>query len=123
MLHSCSINLKINKIHRRTLSIVYRDNNSSFESLLEKSGSVTIHHRNLQLSAVEFFKAVNNLSPIMSELFEIKDMKYALRNGGEFTVKPPSYFNIWYRQLKLLSCKYLDTGLIRNETMQIIKSL
>ena len=37
----------------RALHIVYRDNNSSFESLLEKSGSGTIHHRNLQLLAVE----------------------------------------------------------------------
>ena len=83
MLHSRSIKLKINKIHHRALSIVYRDNNSSFESLLEKSGSVTIHHRNLQLLAVKIFKALNNLSPsIMSELFEIKDMKYELRNGG-----------------------------------------
>ena len=107
MLHSHSINLKINKIHHRALSIVYRDNNSSFESLLEKSRSVTIHHRNLQLLAVKIFKALNNtLSPIMSELFEIKDMKYELHNGVEFTVKPPSYFNIWYRKLKLLSREY-----------------
>ena len=90
MLHSRSINLKINKIHHRALSIVYRDNNSFFESLLEKSGSVTIHHRNLQLLAVEIFKALNNLSPsIMSELFEIKDLKYELRNGGNLRLNLP----------------------------------
>ena len=120
MLHSRSI-LKINKIHHRDLSIVYRDNHSSFESLLEKFGSVTIHHRNSQLLAVEFFKALNNLSPsFMSELFEIKDMKYELRNGGNLRLNL-SRTSTWYRQLKLLSREYLDTGLIRNKTMQIMQ--
>ena len=52
----------------------------------------------------------------MSELFEIKDTKY---EREEFTFKPPSYSNIWYQQFKLLSSEYLDTGLIRNKTMQI----
>ena len=122
MLHSRSINLKINKIHHRALSIVYRDNNSSFESLLEKSGSVTIHHRNLQLLAVEIFKAGNNLSPsIMSELFEITDMKYELRNGGNLRLNLPrtstdgidslSYLaaNIWTQvSLEIKQCKSLS---------------
>ena len=90
MLHSRPINLKINKIHHRALSIAYRDNNSSFESLLEKSGSVTIHHRNWQLSAVEIFKAHNNLSPsIMSELFEIKEMKYEICNEMNLRLNLP----------------------------------
>ena len=121
MLHSRSINLKINKIHHRALSIVYRDNNSSFESLLEKSRSVTIHHRNLQLLAVEIFKVLNNLSPIMSELFEIKDMKYELRNGGNLQLNLPhtstygieslSYLaaNIWTQvSLEIKQCNSLS---------------
>ena len=92
MLQSCSINLKINKIHHRALSIVYRDNNSSIESLLEKSGSVTIYHRNLQLLAVVYFKALNNLSPsIMSELFEMKDMKYELRHRRNLRLNLPQH--------------------------------
>ena len=81
MCHSRSIHTKINKIHERSLRIVFGDNLSSFQQLLEKSGSVSIHHRNLQLLAVEIYKAINNLSPsLMSELFKIKDMKYKLRD-------------------------------------------
>ena len=60
--------------------IIFRDNLSSFEQLLEKSESVSIHHRNLQLLAIEIYKAINNLSPSLSELFKIKDVKYKLRN-------------------------------------------
>ena len=83
MCHSRLLNTQINKIHERVLRIVYKDNISSFEFLLEKSGSVKIHYRNLQYLAVEIYKALNNLSsPLMSELFRVKNMKYNLRNGS-----------------------------------------
>ena len=99
-----------------------RDNNSSFESLLKKSGTVIIHHGNLQLLAVETFKAHNNLSPsIMSELFEIKDMKYELRNGMNLRLNLPRTStygidslhnlsaNIWtHVLLEIKQCKSLN---------------
>ena len=60
-------------IHERALRIVYRDENSTFKELLKKDGSVTIHHRNVQLLAIELFKHKNGLSPpIMNDLFEDK---------------------------------------------------
>ena len=51
--HSRSLNARINKIHERALRIVYNDSNYSFEELLVKSGSIRIHHRNLQILATE----------------------------------------------------------------------
>ena len=53
MFHSREINNKINKLHYRALRIVYRDEISTFEELLKKDGSLTIHHRNLHLLATE----------------------------------------------------------------------
>ena len=74
MCHSRSLNTQINKIHHRALSIIYRDNTSSFETLLEKSWSVSIHPENIPSLAIEIFKSVNNLSPsIMSEVFKLKN--------------------------------------------------
>ena len=82
MCHSRSLNTQINNIHHRALSIVYRDHTSSFETLLEKSGSISIHHRNIQLLATEIFKTLNNLSPsIVSDIFKLKKATYALRTG------------------------------------------
>ena len=49
MFHSREINNKINKLHYRPLRIGYRDEISTFEELLKKDGSLTIHHRNLHL--------------------------------------------------------------------------
>ena len=80
MCHNRSLNAKINKIHERALRMVYNDNRSSFAELLEKSGAVSIHHRNLQQLATEIYKALNNLSSsLMSELFKVKETPYALR--------------------------------------------
>ena len=49
MYHNISLHTHINKIHERALGIIYKDNNSSFEQLLKISGSITIHHKNLQV--------------------------------------------------------------------------
>ena len=82
MCHSRSSNTKINKLHERALRLVYNDNLSSFETLLEKSGSVKIHHKNLQQLAIEIYKALNDLSSsLMSELFTFKNTSYNLRAG------------------------------------------
>ena len=53
--HSRTMNNKINRLHERCLRIVHSDKTSSFEKLLEKDGSVTIHTRNLQTLAAEMF--------------------------------------------------------------------
>ena len=53
--------------------IVNRDENSTFKELLIKDGSVTIHHRNIQLLEI-LFKHEGCLLPIMNELFEVRDL-------------------------------------------------
>ena len=58
MFHSRRINTRINNLHFRALRIVYLDKESSFEELLRKHSPVTIHHRNLQLLAIEMYKSI-----------------------------------------------------------------
>ena len=71
MCHSRDLNRKINKLHERALRLVYQEKKMTFEQLLEKDGTVTIHHRNLQKLAVEMYKVKNNLGPkAMQEIFK-----------------------------------------------------
>ena len=87
--HDRTIHKQMNRIHHRALSIVYSDYTSSVETLLEKSGSVTIHLRNIQKLAIEIFKAQNNLSPsFMSEIFTTKKTKYNLRACSSLLYAP-----------------------------------
>ena len=69
MCHSREINNRINTIHYRALHIVYNDNTSSFEDLLRKDGSVTIHQENLRFLAVEMFKVIHGATPSLCLIF------------------------------------------------------
>ena len=72
--HSRKLNNRINLIHERGLRMVYGDYTSSFKELLKKDGSVTIHHRNIQLVAIVMFKVKNGLCPeIMRDLFQLTE--------------------------------------------------
>ena len=82
MFHSRKLNNRINKIHERSLRLVYDDNLSSFEELLNKDDSFTIHERNIQTLAIELYKVVNRISPeLMSHVFPLKEsVKYCSKN-------------------------------------------
>ena len=81
MFHNRTLNNRINKIHERALRIAYNDHDSSFDKLLEKDNSVTIHHRNIQALAIEIFKIIKGISPkFMNEIFGLKEeIKYCSR--------------------------------------------
>ena len=98
MCHSCTMNNKINRLHERCLHIVHSDKTSSFEKLLEKDGSVTIHTRNLQTLATEMFKVYKNLSPaIIADLFHVRQNNYNLRHDSYFAI--PNVKSVsWYRK-------------------------
>ena len=82
MFHSRTINQRINKIHERALKLVYcNDRQLSFENLLQKDNTVSIHQRNLQALALEIFKVKNGYSPqLLTDNFEFADRPYDLRN-------------------------------------------
>ena len=68
--HSHENNMKINRFHERCLRNVYNDKQSSFNELLTKNGSVSIHVKNLQILATEMYKVRNYLPPpIVKGLF------------------------------------------------------
>ena len=59
-----------------------RNNIASFEELLNKNSSVTVHHKNLQLIATEIFKIRNNLAlDITKDVFQFKDPTYDLHSN------------------------------------------
>ena len=73
MMHSRSLNNRINRIHERALRLVYKDEVSSFSKLLDKDKLFTIHERNIQTLAIELFKVAKSLSPkIMELVFTLK---------------------------------------------------
>ena len=79
-------NNRINNIHERALRLVYNDEESSFEELLIKDNSVTIHERNIRLLAIEVFKIRNKISTeSMCGLLESRNLTYNLRSQTDFS--------------------------------------
>ena len=67
MLHSRRNNNKIKHSHERCLRLVHDDKLSFYEELLEKDGSVSIHHKNIQGLAIEMFQInMDNLLKLLA---------------------------------------------------------
>lgn len=77
-----TINNKINKLHARALRLIYRDRYYTFEELLEKDDSFSIHERNLQKLAIEMYKVKHNLCPKpFQDIFCLRE-----RGKGDFVI-------------------------------------
>ena len=70
MFHSRQNNNIIKHLHERCLRLIHNDKLSFHEELLEKDGSVSIHHKNIQSFAAEMFQIKHGQSPeIVSDIF------------------------------------------------------
>ena len=87
MFYSRTTNNNINKLHERALRQVYDDYVSTFEELLEKGNSFTLHHYNIQTLCIELYKVFSGKSQtIFSDLFERKNINYNLRSQPDFLI-------------------------------------
>ena len=88
MLHSRRNNNIIRNLHERCLRLIYNNKNSSYEELLTKDGSVSIHHGNIHALATEFYKIKNEMLPkLFTEIFAREtESYYNLRRCNDFRI-------------------------------------
>ena len=73
-----SIN-QINKIHKRTLRLVYEMQVANLEDLLLKDNSWNVPESNINTLLIEIYKLINNLSPpVVKDFFDLKITRYDL---------------------------------------------
>ena len=79
------LNNEINTIHERALRIPYQNHISTFQELLNKDNSVSVHYRNLQVLAIKMFKINRGLSPdILRKISVAKISSYNLHRNNTF---------------------------------------
>ena len=126
MLHSRELNNKINRIHERSLRSVYSDKTSTFQELLDKDNSVSVHHKNIQVLATEIYKTVNGLAPtIMNSVFEIKDIEQNLRNKINFKSRRINSVPYGIDSLTYLAPKIwniVPEGIKKSESLNVFKT-
>ena len=88
MCYNRSLNHKVNRLHEICLRIIYSDKKSSFDELLDKDQSVSIHHQNIQKLGRVMFKVLNGENhQIANEIFHIRDeTSYELRQKSCFHI-------------------------------------
>ena len=85
--HSRSNNNKITHLHERYFRLIHCDKSSVYEALLERDGSVSIHHKTIQAVAIEMFKILNGISP------EITNDLFIERTENQYNLHHVNYFN------------------------------
>ncbi len=122
--HFCSkaSTKKMEKIQERALRFLFNDKISSYEALLEKCKSTTLHLKRLKVIALEVFKSLHGLNPsFMKDMFNVKEISYNLRDPlqlvqpkfrkitygrNSFTYYGSHLWNILPNQIK--SCTTMD---------------
>ena len=81
--------LKVNKIHWRTLRVIYDDQSSTYEELLASHNDISIHQKYLKHLAIKVYKSLTNSNPeFMWPFFKNKSIPYNLRNGNICILHP-----------------------------------
>ena len=88
MFHSRSLNIKINRLHKRCLCITYNDKRSTLDELWSKDNVVSVPHNSIHALAIEMYKVANDMSPeIMNKVYKLREeIHYHLRYTKQFLV-------------------------------------
>ena len=80
---------EINRLHKQCLRIIYNDISLTFELLLSKDNSISIHDRNLQVLETEMFKVYTEQEPdTLQDVFSLNsEPEYNLRNRTHFATR------------------------------------
>ena len=104
--------------------MIYDDQISSFQELLNKDNSFTVHHFNVQSFAIEMFKVINDIAAtIIDDLFTTYH-SYNLRSESKFFV--PSVRTVHNGQNCIQYCGPLIWNMIAgyikdSETLDLFK--
>ena len=60
---------RLNLFHEKALRMIYNDQISSFQELLNKDNSFTVHNFNIQSLAIEMLKVINNIAATIIDVY------------------------------------------------------
>ena len=118
MFRSRTLSSKINCLHERSLGIVYNDKKSTYEHLLVRDRSVSVHVINLQILATKVFKFYRDLSPpIFKELFNKRTLNYELVHPSQSAI--PRVESVYYGSKSLACLGPKIWNMVQNELKEM----
>ena len=108
--------LKMQKIHHKTLKVIYQSE-ASYDDLLQLSNNVPLHQRQLRLLLTEIYESIGALNPqFMWSYFKYREVPYNLRRGPVLFI-PPARSKIY-----ITNTVHFLGSLIWNELPNLFKS-
>ena len=102
MLHSRQNNKRIKHLHERCLYLIHNDKLSSYEEVLEKDGSVSIHHKNTSPEIVSdiFTQTTQNYNFRQNQDFRIRSVKSVYHGSEIISYLGPKIWEIVLAKIK-----------------------
>ena len=76
--------IKLEKLQKRALRIIFTDYESNYDTLLQRSGRPLLYVSRLRAVALETYKTIKKQNPqFLQDLFVPKENHYDLRNGSQ----------------------------------------
>ena len=124
MFPSRKSNNKINLLHERAPRMMYNDQISSFQELLDNDNSFTVNHFIFQSLAIEMFKVIKNIAATIIDDFFTTYHSYILRSKSKFVV--PSVRTVHNGQNSIQYCGPVIWNMIPgyikdSETLDVFK--
>ena len=85
--HGRKIDKKINNLHERALRPVNKDRQLTFEELITRNKSVSVHHKILQILITEMYKVQHGITTDMNDIFRKRKRTRNARNSSGFETK------------------------------------
>ena len=83
---------KVESLQKRALRYLYSDYASPYDTLLAKSGKVTMKARRLRSLCVEICKSINSINPsFMNDIFRLRVTNRMVRSQYRLTLFPLRY--------------------------------
>ena len=121
MFSNRTLNSRIDKLQERSLRILYKDDISTFEELLEKDNAITVHEHNIQLLAIEMYKVKNDIKPnVLGNFVTNREERYNTRHHSQLFRDRANSTNYGMESIRILGPKIWD--LVPNE-MKLAGSL
>ena len=80
--------LKMQKIHHKTLKVIYQSE-ASYDDLLQLSNNVPLHQQQLRLLLTEIYESISALNPqFMWSYFKYREVPYNLRRDPVLFIPP-----------------------------------
>ena len=103
---------KIENLQKRALRFLYNNYQLSYEELLDKGNSSTMHVKRLRFLCVEIYKTINLNPSFMKQIFKLREANRSVCENYRLTLNIPNYNQVTFgkKSLRIFGLKIWNSS-------------